>query len=237
MKGELRFDPQPHRYPGRHEVVDAELLVDGQVLPVVVKKIRRSLSERIGKSRAQQAFEIAVALWERDLPTPKPLGVLERPGESWYVCAKVAGARQIREWFLHRDDPRNPEPLLPIEFEEVVRRVARLGRALHDGGVWFRDFTDGNILVTPDSLWLVDLSRARLRSGPVGLFPRLRDLSRLGLNRSEDRNLLLSSYFHPEPVPGSALLLTTALRSRIVAWDDLKKRLRPWKRYASMPGG
>ena len=105
---------------------------------------------------------------------------------------------------------------------------------MHDSGVFFRDFSDGNVLVTREgagfSIWLVDLTRARLGERPVSLWNRLRDLSRLGLNRPEDRKLLLSSYFEPETPPGGVEWALSLFRKRIVLWDDSKAWLRPWKR-------
>jgi len=105
---------------------------------------------------------------------------------------------------------------------------------MHDQGVFFRDLSDGNVLVTPDGdgfrIWLVDLTRARFSDSPVSLWNRLRDLSRPGLNRSEDRKLLLTSYFGSQPVPSSVERMLFLFRRRIVFWDDLKSGLRPWRR-------
>jgi len=58
----------------------------------------------------------------------------------------------------------------------------------------------------------------------------LRDLSRPGLNRAEDRRLLLESYFGPVPVPPRAARLLELFRARLVLWDALKRRARPWRR-------
>jgi len=100
-------------------------------------------------------------------------------------------------------------------------------------GVFFRDLSDGNVLVSGEGasfrLWVVDLNRARLGSR-VGLFRRLRDLSRPGLNRAEDRELLLESYFAPGAVPPRAARLLKVFRARLVLWDALKRRARPWRR-------
>jgi hypothetical protein len=233
---EIEFPGEAKRYPGRYEVVDALLVRGGTRLPVVVKKMPTGLFERPGRTRSDRAAQVAQALLERGIPTPEPLGVLLVPGESWFVARRVEGAAQIREWFLHRDDPRWPAPRLGIPFEEIVSNLGRLARRMHDSGVFFRDFSDGNLLVTRDGtgsrLWLVDLTRARVSGQPVSLWNRLRDLSRPGLNRAEDRKLLLSSYFDPDPVPRSFEAGLTRFRRRLVFWDDLKRAARPWKREA-----
>lgn len=232
IAGRLEFVKGGGRpYPARHEVVDAFLLEGGERIPVVVKKTRTDLRQRLKGTKAGRSFAAARRLLELGLPTPEPLGVATFPEESWYVARKLPGAAQIREWFLRREDSARPEPSHPIPFEEMVRSAAALARRLHDSGVFFRDFTDGNLLVTAGGgLWLVDLNRARFSESPVGALRRLRDLARLGLNRVEDRRLLLVAYFEPDPPPAWALTGVSLLRGRIVLWDELKLLLRPWRR-------
>ncbi|MGA7992340.1 MAG: lipopolysaccharide kinase InaA family protein, partial [Thermoanaerobaculia bacterium] len=180
------------------------------------------------------SWEVAQALAARGIDTPEPLAVGLVGGEGWYVARRLQDAEQIRRWFLRRDDASQPPPSLPYEFEEVVTALGRLARRLHDRGVFFRDFTDGNVLVTKGEagprLWLVDLDRARVGEQPVTAFRRWRDLARPGLNRPGDVKLLLSSYFHPEAVPRTAGLVVPGLRRRIVLWDAFKARVRPWRK-------
>jgi tRNA A-37 threonylcarbamoyl transferase component Bud32 len=227
----LTFPEGATRHPGRHEVVDA--LLGGE--RVVVKKVPITARQRLARrTKGEKSLATAQALLARGVGTPEPVGVEIREGESWYVARKVEGALQIRAWFLNRDDPtRFPRPA-GATFEEVVAAVARLARRMHDGGVFFRDFTDGNVLVTREGenlrLWLVDLDRARVGERPLGTFSRLRDLARLGLNAPEDRNLLLERYFELPEVPTGWTLALGALRHRIVVWDALKRAVRPWRR-------
>ena len=112
--------------------------------------------------------------------------------------------------------------------------LGELGRRMHDAGVFFRDFTDGNVLVTDEAgslrLWLVDLNRARVGAAPVPPLSRYRDLARPGLNRREDINLFLSSYFQQNPPPVRAVRAVRLLRRRIVLWDGFKAFARPWRR-------
>jgi len=226
----LTFSPAAVRHPGRHEVVEAEFTRDGERIPVVVKKVR--VEGR--RDRAARSWEVARALAARGIDTPEPLAVGRVGGEGWYVARRLDGAEQIRRWFLRRDDGARRPPALPYEFDAVVVALGRFARRLHDSGVFFRDFTDGNVLVTRGDagprLWLVDLDRARVSDAPVPLFRRCRDLARPGLNRTEDLKLLLSSYFEPGPVPVLAAIGVSALRRRIVLWDAFKARARPWRK-------
>ena len=234
LSREIEFPPDPVRYPGRHEVVEAVLRRGGEAIPVVVKKTRTSFFERPGRTRSDRSATVARLLIARGIPTPEPLGVAHVGGEDWYVSRRLEGAVQIRDWFLERDDPGRGAPRLRIPFEQILAALGRLARRMHDQGVFFRDLSDGNVLVTRDGdgfrIWLVDLTRARFSDSPVSLWNRLRDLSRPGLNRSEDRKLLLTSYFDPEPVPPSVERRLSLFRRRIVFWDDLKAGLRPWRR-------
>jgi hypothetical protein len=218
------------RHPGRHEVVDAEFARGDERIAAVVKKVRVEGD----RDRAARSWEVAQALLARGIDTPEPLAVGRVGGEGWYVARRLEGAEQIRRWFLERDDASWPRPSLPYGFEEIVTALGRLARRLHDSGVFFRDFTDGNVLVTGSEagprLWLVDLDRARIGDAPVPFLQRCRDLARPGLNRPEDIKLLLSRYFEPEPVPPGAAFFVPALRRRIVLWDDFKARVRPWRK-------
>ena len=231
LEGELRFGDV--RYPARHTVVDAELLAGGASIPVVVKKTRITWRQRLGITKAERSFRAAKELLARGVATPEPLGFRVFRGEAWYVARRVEGAAQIRAWFLRRDDPGGPPPPLPIPFEDVVRELGRFARRMHDAGVFFRDLSDGNVLVAPGgALCVVDLNRARI-GRTVGAFARLRDLSRPGLNQAGDRALLLEGYFAPSPVPAGAGTLLALFRRRLVLWDELKRRARPWRRGGS----
>jgi hypothetical protein len=233
LSDEIEFPEAATRHPGRHVVVDAVLRRGGHAVPVVVKKTRKSLPERLLGSRSDRAFAAAKELLARGLPTPEPFGVDDLGSETWYVCRKVEGASQVRDWFLERDGRGFPAPRVPVPFPDLVAALGILARRMHDAGVFYRDFSDGNVLVTEDGgtprFWLVDLTRARFFPGPVGCFRRLRDLSRLGLNRAGDRKLLLAGYFGSESAPAGFETALSALRNRVLLWDEWKDRLRPWK--------
>jgi tRNA A-37 threonylcarbamoyl transferase component Bud32 len=234
IAGQLEAVPGAERYPARHDVHEALFVRGAERIPVVVKRIRRDFRQGDGNTRAERAERVARHLLANGIDTPEPLGLEVTPEESVLVVRKVERAVQIRAFFLWRDEPTRKPPAIGAPFDEVVRALARVARRLHDAGVFFRDFTDGNVLVTEGKagprLWLVDLDRARIRRGPLRTFNRLRDLARLGLNRAEDRQLLLRAYFAPAAVPAAVWVLHAALRRRIRAWNRLKRLLRPWRR-------
>ncbi len=234
LPARLETSPGAVRYPARHDVHDAVLVRGDERVPVVVKRLRRDFRQPEGRTRAERSERIARHLLSHGIDTPEPLSVEVTSTESVLVVRKLEGAEQVRAFFLRRDDPTRPAPSVAATFEEVVDALGRLARKLHDAGVFFRDFSDGNVLVTAGNpeprLWLVDLDRARIRKGPLGALNRLRDLSRPGLNREEDRRRLLEAYFAPGPVPPLAPVLLTILRKRLVGWNGFKRVARPWKR-------
>ena len=171
------------------------------------RRIRRDFRQPDGNTRAERAVRIAKHLLAHGIDTPEPLGLEVTPEESILVVRKLEGAVQIRAFFLRRDDPDREAPAVRATFEEVVTALGRLARHLHDAGVFFRDFTDGNILVTEGEagprLWLVDLDRARIRSGPLLTFNRLRDLARPGPESGGRPALPPSGLLRPRPGPAS----------------------------------
>jgi hypothetical protein len=231
MSGELVLTGE--RFPARHTVVAGELVREGERVPVVVKRTRLTWRQRLGTTKAERSFRTAQELLARGVATPEPLEVRRFADETWFVARRLEGATQVRAWFLHRDDPASAPAPPPIPFEEIVRALGRFARGMHDAGVFFRDLSDGNVLVSNEGesfrLWVVDLNRARV-GGRVGRFRRLRDLSRPGLNRPEDLALLLDAYFAPGRPPSGAFALLRAFRARLVGWNRLKRSLRPWRR-------
>ncbi len=231
----IEFPPAAARYPARHEVVDAVLVRGGERVAVVVKKVPVDLRQRLqGRTKGERSFETARQLLDRSIPTPEPLLVRRVGDESWFVARRLAGAEQVRGWFRHRYEEGFPPPGLAIPFEAVVGALGRLARRMHDSGVFFRDFTDGNVLVTLEGgeprLHLVDLNRAKVGRRPVGWGRRLRDLARPGLNAAADRKLLLESYLQGDGGLAFRAFAVTFLRARIRAWDALKRWARPWRR-------
>jgi len=184
---------------------------DGAAIEVVVKQFRpdRSWRAQIGwhlakGSRAAKSWRVAHALRAAGIPTPAPLLWLEPErvgGAALFVCRFLPGRIEARYLLRARNAGRDREEFPQVDSSALIVAIARLARRLHDAGFWHRDFSIGNLLVLPGPLpteiaeiTLVDLNRCRVGRTP-SLSERMRDLSRLALERPGDRTALLDAYF------------------------------------------
>jgi hypothetical protein len=166
---------------------------------VVVKQFRNQgtrarLNRLLKGSKAERSWKVARALLDAGLLTPAPvmrIESVEPEGPSFYVCRRLTDATEARYILreLREASAGNAEP-------GFLQSLGRLARKLHEAGIWFRDFTGGNVLVRQDGMYLVDLNRARV--GPPGKPPslseRMRDLSRMPVLRPEHQEIFLSGY-------------------------------------------
>lgn len=172
---------------------------------VVVKQFRHDdlrarLRRRRRGTRARLSFRAARRLRRLGIPTPEPLLYAESntiDGPAWYVCRLVPDALELRYVLRALNGGTAAEQFPGIHCPTLLRRVGALVSELHRHGVWFRDLTSGNVLLsestTDAELFLVDLNRARFRRR-LSTSQRLRDLSRMPVLRPEDRAEYLTGY-------------------------------------------
>ena len=124
--------------------------------------VQHYLFSPLKRSRAMKAYRIACHLLAHQLGTPLPLGVFEE--RCWgfvqynvYVTTAIRNYRTLRQYYRTRPDG-------PDDIEAVLRLAASYVRAMHDSGVWHRDMTLANFLLTglpgERQLYLVDLNRS-----------------------------------------------------------------------------
>lgn len=182
-------------------------------IPVFIKRYLarnawRGLSQMIPPSRGLRAWRTGHALLHRDLPTPRPLALLERRlgplvRESLLITEALPGAVDL-ESHLRRVLPgMSRRERLRLKCELIAALVRQL-RRLQERRFLHRDCKASNILVlahpTPRLFW-IDMDGLRLRSRALTLGERLRPLVRLhvslvgvpGLTRT-DRVRFLRAY-------------------------------------------
>ncbi len=172
---------------------------------VVVKQFRHDdlrarLRRRRRGTRARLSFDTARRLRRLGISTPEPVLYAESKtveGPAWFVCRRVPEALELR-YVLRALNAGEATARFPaIDPAVLLRRVGALAAELHRHGIWFRDLTSGNVLLseptTDAELYLVDLNRARFRRR-LSVSQRLRDLSRMPVLRPADRAEYLRGY-------------------------------------------
>jgi hypothetical protein len=213
---------------GRNYLYVAPWPAAGGCVEVVVKQFRHQSArarwrrQRKG-SKALRAWTAALALEALGFSTPPPVLYAESRelgGPAFFVCRYLPDRLEVRYPLRALNAGGDPRDLGGLDGETLVRALGRLARRLHENGVWFRDYTSGNVLLEPpagdagepppdreaaaealaDRMSLVDLNRARFGRAPT-LGERMRDLSRMPLHRRELRRTLLDAYWSPPPGP------------------------------------
>ncbi len=184
-------------------------------LPVILKAPRarnwvRALRSLLGESRSRRAWKIGNALLHRDVPTARPLMVVERRVGPWVresalITEAIPGARDleatIRDAYAAKPSSRRWRESKRAWIDALVRAM----RQLEDRRVVHRDCKANNILIvdhpTPRVVW-IDMDGIRLTRRAVSRHEVRRALARLhvsllrvpGLTRT-DRARFLIDYF------------------------------------------
>jgi hypothetical protein len=209
----IKKQSAPLAPPGRHRVDRLALPCGGETLDVVVKTYglqsawRDRLAVRTG-SKAQRAFQNALALRAAGVGTPAPIAVAERwegarLRESLFVAAYASDLTSFRDE-LNRIYSRAPRcaPLMAL-----LQCVADAVRALHDAGLLHHDLGNQNIglrrnpdgAAAPWSIYFLDLNRAQAVPDPSPA-ARGEDLARLDLP-SDFLRVFHAMYFHGHSPP------------------------------------
>lgn len=179
---------------GRNRVVHTRVVCGGIAREIVVKTygkpnfFQNLFSPRGKRSKAERAFDAAIALHGNGVGTPAPVALVERRENG-----RVVESRFISEYVPELSDFRRE---LRIELTQkkdaarlmaLIESVARAIRKFHDAGVIHRDLGNQNIglVRNPDGstrVFFLDLNRARIFP-PKSLTDQQRgkDLSRLDI--------------------------------------------------------
>ena len=233
-------------------VFRTRLPADTRPLEVVVKtsRRRRRLKRLAGMFRASRdlrRWKTGYALLNRDVPTPRPLAVLQRRfcrllRESLIICEAIQDAKDLDRYVLD-DLPSLDSKAARQAKDGLIEVLVRLLKRLHSREFVHRDFKAANILVKlprepngPARAWLVDVDGIKQKA-VASEQDRLRPLVRLSVSLEvspqvtrSDRLRFLKRYML---APGKTdrdwkplwrRLATEANRKRL-----LKRRRDQWK--------
>lgn len=197
---------------GRNYIYETELATEGgQRLPVVVKQTRnhgwrRRLDRKLRGSKATRSWRVSRTLVEAGFHTPTPVLLAESTepeGNSYFVAGLLEPAYEVRHFFRRLMGSPHAGDFPAVEPEEMLRRLGRLARRLHDAGIWYRDLSMGNVLVAPTDggeldLYLIDFNRARTGCR-LGIWRRSRDICRFPIVEREHQDVFLAAYWGEAP--------------------------------------
>lgn len=217
-------------------------------LPVILKRplarnVRRVASRLLSTSRSRRAWCVAYALLNRDVPTARPLAVLERRAgpfvlDSVLVTEALPGAIDL-EAYLRREHERRGRRGWAALKRGLAPLLAAHVRRLAERGFAHRDCKASNVLVRDAGelrlLW-IDLDGVR-RVGRVSTQAEHQALARLhvsllslpGLTRT-DRVRFLKAYLARFGAPTTAWREAWAQTGEIVRRKLANRaRRRAWK--------
>lgn len=188
----------------------------------LTKDWMESLKYMIFPSKGRKEWFIAYQLGKRHINIPKPIGWLERIDkgfvrESYYLSEAIASKGSLAESTeLLRD-------------EKIIAELIRMLIKMHNAGLFHQDLHAGNFLWDGESLFLIDLHRAKLLRS-LSLSQRLWNFAQIFHSLrvvfgKEEQLKFLNLYFEGDSI--SPQKVEEYLR-KIYSWmDHLQKR--QWK--------
>lgn len=124
-------------YRGRNIVAELDgMCIKAFAVPGVARGL---IYTHLREPKAKRAYDNAQRLLSMGIDTPAPLGYVVNTDrgilkESYYVCRMLEGYSELRGIEKRCD------------FDSLVTSLARFMLKLHRKGVYFKDFTQGNVL-------------------------------------------------------------------------------------------
>lgn len=147
----------------------------------------KRLLDRAKPSKALRSWNGTCELLRRGIPSPRPIAYFEHTDarqmlKNWFVCERFSGQHSVRSFFIAYANGAHAVEGLP--FETFAQATVAFVRNMHLRGVYFRDLSGGNVLVSigPDHVpqfSLIDTARAHFANRRFSLQKRISDLKRL----------------------------------------------------------
>ena len=138
-------------------------------------------------SRAFQELALTEEIRSSGISTVQPIGAVHQVifpffYRAYLLSVEIPHARDLPSYFQGMASHPAAETL--VERRGMVRRLGRLVQQFHQAGFYHRDLQLKNILIAPDSLFLIDFDRSYRKNV---LTPRDKIDNLLRLNRSAEK--------------------------------------------------
>ena len=139
---------------------DMQICVKRYCVPSVINRLAYTY---VRKPKAERAFNNALELTKRDIPTPTPIAYIIQYqhgiiSQSYLITTQ---SNLKRNFYEFRDGITDGK-------EDIIKSLARFTASMHEKGVYHLDFSPGNILFDNiDGLWhfeLIDINRMQFRN-------------------------------------------------------------------------
>ncbi|MCB5187523.1 lipopolysaccharide kinase InaA family protein [Methylobacillus caricis] len=165
--------------------------------------IHKKLFDQFKLSKAKRSWNGTNQLLRRGVEAAAPIAFFEKRGDrsllqNFYICEFVKTDFSIRDIFAAFNEGK--QEYQGVTPSQIFPQLTRYLLNMHDKGVFFRDLSGGNILVTRlenDQLAfsLIDTNRAHFFNHATSLSKRLSDLTRVCIKLPwEKREQLVGMY-------------------------------------------
>lgn len=137
-------------------------------------------------SKAQKSWNSSSQLMRREIGVSAPIAFFENKhskqfNQNIYISEAVTHIGSVREMFAHFMQGHSDYHGIPKE--SAYTALANFLLKMHARGVWFRDLSGGNVLITKAeqsfNFVLIDTNRARFSNYPLPMKQRISDLVRI----------------------------------------------------------
>ena len=146
----------------------------------------KAFLDRFKPSKAKRSWNGAMELLRRGVGTAQPVAYFEKIGDrslkqNFYICERVAADCTIGELFSAF--ARGDSTYKGLTAKEVYRQFAQFSHNMHKRGIYFRDYSGGNILINIHAnnvleFSLIDTARIHNFNHAIPFKLRIADLTR-----------------------------------------------------------
>ncbi|MGZ8269710.1 MAG: lipopolysaccharide kinase InaA family protein [Methylophilus sp.] len=164
---------------------------EGNLRQLTVKQpvkmhLHKAYLDRLKPSKAKRSWNGAMELLRRGIATAQPLAYFEKLGDTslkqnFYICEYVKSDFNIGQAFS--TFAKGDSQYLAFSAEQIYMQFAQFCHLMHSRGIYFRDFSGGNILVSIEAnqqlaFSLIDTARLHAFNHPTKPNLRISDLTR-----------------------------------------------------------